>query len=326
MAAMIAAFSVSVFVYKCYNIMTTRGPMAKKRLLEVRLRSALRTANLLPFQDKEISIRKKSAHNFGDIDSIRKFLARHDFTTKLAQCLPIAKINLSVTSFLGICILSSFATFIALRYMALIQPLCLIIAVLMGYIPILYVRKMKEKYFKDFQEQFPNAIGMVANSLKAGHTVEAAISIVAASAPQPCRGEFSIINGELKIGRSLVEAIRNLYKRLPIQEIQALLTGISVQQKTGGNLSEMLNNLEQTLRNRIKIAWEIKALSSEGRASIIVMVIIPFAILVPQILTNPPAFFEFAATEAGKMSLGAAGFLQIIGVLWVKQIVKMKVN
>ncbi|MBB6409001.1 type II secretion system F family protein [Mesorhizobium sangaii] len=147
---------------------------------------------------------------------------------------------------------------------------------LVGFaLPLLVLRRARNKRIQKFAAQLPNALDMIVRSLRAGHPTSVAIGLVAREMPDPLGTEFGIVSDEITFGLSLEQAVRKLSQRVGFEGLHLLTISLSIQAKTGGNLTEMLSNLSSSLRERQKLRLKIKALSAEGRASAWIISLFP---------------------------------------------------
>ncbi|MGB7691886.1 MAG: type II secretion system F family protein [Pseudolabrys sp.] len=151
------------------------------------------------------------------------------------------------------------------------------IATLVGGValPPLVLRILRNRRQKKFSAQFPNAIDMIVRSLRAGHPVPIAITMVGKEMPDPIGSEFGIVSDEMTYGSDLETAMRNLYFRVGIDDLPLFVTAVAIQRSTGGNLGEILENLSSVIRDRFKMRRKIRALAAEGRASALILSSLP---------------------------------------------------
>ncbi|RWC54968.1 type II secretion system F family protein [Mesorhizobium sp.] len=146
-------------------------------------------------------------------------------------------------------------------------------------LPILVLRRARNKRIQKFSIQLPDALDMIVRSLRAGHPTTVAIGLVAREMPDPLGTEFGIVSDEISFGLSLEQAVRKLSERVGFEGLHLLSVSLSIQAKTGGNLTEILANLSSVLRERRKLRMKIKALSAEGRMSAWIISLFPLLML-----------------------------------------------
>lgn len=142
-------------------------------------------------------------------------------------------------------------------------------------IPLLWLRRARNRRVRKFEGQLPDALDMIVRSLRAGHPATVAIALVAREMPDPIGTEFGIVSDEITFGLSLEQAARKLSERVGFEGLNLLSVSLSIQAKTGGNLTEILDNLAKVLRERRKLRLKIRSLSAEGRLSAIMISLFP---------------------------------------------------
>ncbi|WP_210880165.1 type II secretion system F family protein [Roseovarius autotrophicus] len=186
---------------------------------------------------------------------------------------------------------------------------------------LLLLSYFRTRRIRVFTSQLGPAIDIIVRSLNAGHPLVAAISLVAREMPDPVGSEFGILNDQMTFGAELEQAMFNMYQRVGAPELNLLTVTVSVQKGTGGNLSEILENLAQMIRDRQIVKAKIKAISSEGRATSWVMLVFPFA-LFAMIRLLVPTYFDMV-WESGWGHYVVIGCLAMIflGMLVIRRIV-----
>lgn len=154
-------------------------------------------------------------------------------------------------------------------------------------LPLLYLRRRRAKRIRTFERQLPDALDMVVRSLKAGHPTSVAISMVAREMQDPIGTEFGIATDEVTFGADLESAMRKMAERVGFEGLHLLSVAINIQSKTGGNLTEILQNLSGVLRERLMLRLKIRALSAEGRLSAILISLFPVAMFLILLIIAP---------------------------------------
>ena len=157
-------------------------------------------------------------------------------------------------------------------------------------LPILWLRRAKNARVAKFARQLPDSLDMIVRSLRAGHPTSVAISLVAREVSDPLGTEFGIVADEITFGLSLEQAVRKLAERVGFEGLQLLAVSLSIQARTGGNLTEILANLSKVLRERQKLKLKIRALSAEGRWSAILISAFPF-VMFGLLLVIAPTYY-----------------------------------
>lgn len=191
--------------------------------------------------------------------------------------------------------------------------------------PLLWLRVLRGRRRKKFGAQFPDAIDIIVRSLRAGHPVPIAISMVGREMPDPVGSEFGIVSDEVAYGADLETAMRNLYFRVGQEDLPLFVTAVAIQGSTGGNLSEILENLSAVIRLRFKMRRKVKALAAEGRASAMILASLPVGIFLIINLIAPDFYRSVWHFDATKIALGLAVSWMMVGILIMYRMVNFKI-
>jgi tight adherence protein B len=206
------------------------------------------------------------------------------------------------------------------------SPLDLAAAAAAGAVlPLFALKHLRARRIKAFAEQLPDAIDMIVRSLKAGHPLAIAITLVAREMPDPVGSEFGMVADEMSFGLELEGAMRNLYLRVGQDDLPLFVTSISIQAATGGNLAAILEGLSKLIRDRFKMRRKIKALSSEARFSAYVLISLPFIMYLLINLTSPDFFDAARGKPLTTMVIAGAMVWMTFGVLVMRKLVNMKI-
>jgi tight adherence protein B len=173
-------------------------------------------------------------------------------------------------------------------------------------LPLLVLRVKRGRRQKKFGAQFPDALDIIVRSLRAGHPVPVAISMVAREMPDPIGSEFGIVADEITYGADLENGMRNLYFRIGQDDLPLFVTAVAIQTSTGGNLGEILENLSAVIRQRFKMRRKIRALASEGRASAMILSSLPILMFIVIQIITPDFYASVWNEDLTKMCLAAA--------------------
>jgi tight adherence protein B len=180
---------------------------------------------------------------------------------------------------------------------------------------------LKKRREKAFLKALPDAVDVIVRGIKAGLPLFESIKVVAADSPEPLRGEFLSIIETQAIGMPLGEACARLYERMPLPEANFFGIVISIQQKSGGNLSEALGNLSKVLRDRKKMADKIQALSMEAKASAGIIGALPPSVMFFVYITTPDYISLLWTHPTGQLMLVGSLVWMTIGVLVMKKMI-----
>lgn len=180
-------------------------------------------------------------------------------------------------------------------------------------VPVFVLRFLRKRRMNRFAQQFPDAIDMIVRSLKAGHPVPTAISLVAREMPDPVGSEFGMLADEVTYGSDLETAMRNLLYRVGQEDLALFVTAVAIQGSTGGNLSKILENLSKVIRERFKMRRKIRALSSEGRFSALALSAMPIGLFLIVNYANPEFYGSVWHIPMTRTALGVAGAWMAFG-------------
>jgi len=201
-----------------------------------------------------------------------------------------------------------------------------LLSILVGILaPVVYLRSLKMNRLKKFSEQLPDALDIMVRSLQAGHPISAAISLVSKEMADPIGTEFGIAVDEMTYGLGMREALENMSRRTEVQDFQYVVVSINIQHDTGGNLAEVLHNLSTVIRDRFRMFKKIKALSSEGRMSAVVLSFLPFAVGAIIFTGNPGFYLNVADDPLFLPMMGAALGLMLAGIYIMYRMVNFRV-
>jgi tight adherence protein B len=191
--------------------------------------------------------------------------------------------------------------------------------------PLLWLHLLRSRRRKKFGAQFPDAIDIIVRSLRAGHPVPVAVSMVGREMPDPVGTEFGIVSDEVAYGADLETGMRNLYFRVGQEDLPLFVTAVAIQGSTGGNLSEILQNLSAVIRLRFKMRRKVRALASEGRASAMILASLPVGVFLIVNLLAPDFYRSIWHFEVTKIALGAAIFWMMVGIFIMHRMVNFKI-
>src|SRR4029077_9546360 len=182
-------------------------------------------------------------------------------------------------------------------------------------LPYFVLRVLRGRRQKKFSSQFPDALDIIVRSLRAGHPVPIAISMVGREMADPVGTEFGMVSDEITYGADLETALRNLYFRVGQEDLPLFVTAVAIQGSTGGNLSEILGNLSAVIRQRFKMRRKIKALAAEGRFSAFILSGLPIAMFLVLQVMAPDFYGQVWKIEMTKIVLACAGGWMAMGNL-----------
>jgi tight adherence protein B len=188
-------------------------------------------------------------------------------------------------------------------------------------LPLWVLKFLKKRRESKFLAAFPDAVDTIVRGIKAGLPLLDSMRIIANEAPEPLRSEFRAIMETQAIGMPMGDACAKLYERIPVPEANFFGIVISIQQKSGGNLSEALGNLSRVLRDRKKMKAKIQAMSMEAKASAGIIACLPIAVMLVVYITSPQYIELLWTHPTGRMMLGGSAAWMLTGVLVMKKMI-----
>ena len=192
-------------------------------------------------------------------------------------------------------------------------------------LPFLVLKMKRTRRMRAFEEQFPEALDLIARALKAGHAFATGLKMVADEMEEPVGPEFRKTFDEQNFGLPLKDSLENLTVRIPVLDVRFFATAVLIQRETGGNLSEILENLGHVVRERFKILRQVRVYTAHGRLTGYVLLALPAFLSVALMFINPEHMNLLFRDRMGQQMLMAAIVMQTCGYLWIKRIVKIEV-
>jgi tight adherence protein B len=272
------------------------------------------------------------------LSQINKAVEQRSFGATMARDLARADLHLRVSEY--ILIIAGCTVGVPLLLLALSivlptlgNPLFLIIGAVVGFLlPRFYVGRRKKGRLNAFNKQLPDTITLIANALRAGSSFLQAIELVTREARPPVSIEFARVIREVNLGLPFDSAMENMVRRVRSDDLELMVTAITIQHQVGGNLAEIMDSIAYTIRERIRIKGEIRVLTAQGRMSGYVVAGLPIGIaallfvIAPSFMepmfSKPP---EILGLPAGVIILAFGAFMMAIGFILVRRIVDIQV-
>ena len=218
--------------------------------------------------------------------------------------------------------IAALATAVATFVMAQNPLIALAVGFVFGLgIPTWLVNFLKNRRLFKFIDEFPNAIDVIVRGVKAGLPLVDCIRICAQEAQEPVKSEFRKMIETQTLGIPLAEAVEGLAARVPIPETNFFSIVVTVQQRSGGNLSEILGNLSKVLRDRKKMKAKINAMSQEAKASAAIIASLPFLVLIMVYLSSPDYIQLLWTTPTGKLLMFGSVLWMLAGILVMRKMI-----
>ncbi|MEO8521980.1 MAG: type II secretion system F family protein [Acidobacteriota bacterium] len=192
-------------------------------------------------------------------------------------------------------------------------------------LPFVVLRVKRTRRMRAFEEQFPEGLDLISRALKAGHAFATGLKMVADEMPEPVGPEFRKTFDEQNFGLPMKDALDNLTFRMPLLDVRFFATAVLIQRETGGNLSEILENLSHVVRERFKILRQVRVYTAHGRFTGYVLLALPAFLGIALSFINPDHMKTLFHDPLGRMLLTGALVMQSIGFVWIKHVIKIEV-
>jgi tight adherence protein B len=192
-------------------------------------------------------------------------------------------------------------------------------------LPSAWLVQRRSARLKRFEEQFPDALDLMARAIRAGHAFQTAVGMVADELPAPAGPEFKKTFDQQNFGLPLRDALNGLTERVPILDVRFFVTAVAIQRDTGGNLAEILDNLARVVRERFRIRRQVRVHTAHGRFTGYVLLGLPAALAMALTYISPNQMRLLFEENMGQMMLIGAIVLQAIGFVWIRQVIKIEV-
>jgi len=192
-------------------------------------------------------------------------------------------------------------------------------------IPIMALNFKANRTRKKIQDQFPVALDVFVRGLRAGHPIAAALDLLTVEMPDPVGSQFGLVVDEVTYGAELRDALQNMAERWDLDDMRMFVVSLSIQSETGGNLAEILENLSRVIRERQSMFLKVRALSSEGRMTAVMLTVLPIFTFTLLFIANPRFFLDVANDPFFVPGFLALIALYLVGFITIRRMVDLKV-
>ena len=256
------------------------------------------------------------------------FLTRLAIVRKLEDDIRASGLSWRVEGVLaGILVLAIVGALIGSQYYLLVfKELSIVgLALFLGAIPIIYIRRKRAARLAEFERQFPEALDFMARSVRAGHAFSVSLELLASETPDPLGFEFRKLAHELNLGSPFTSAMGNLVVRVPLIDVRFFVSTVLLQRETGGNLAETLTNLAHLIRERFRLKGAVKAAAAHGKITATVLTLLPIVLAVGLSAVAPTYLSGMAKDPAGRYLILGSIIGQLLGFMVMRKIVDIKV-
>jgi len=294
----------------------SRDPEAER--IARRLRSVIRSDT----RQADVTITKE--RRLSDNPELEPLLRRLPGARRLDRMLLQAGSAQLVASLLAVCAACLGAGLVAALALGLPFPAVLACALGAAGLPLLRLARARDARMARFERQLPEALDMMGRAMRAGHAFPTALKLVADEVAAPLGEEFKTAFDEVNFGVSMADALNNLAQRVPSMDLQYFVVAVLIQRESGGNLTELLASISGIVRDRQKLAGQVRVLSAEGRISAWVLCLLPFGAGFMMYAVNPETMGVLVNDPVGRQLTGAALGMMAFGVLAIRKIVRIR--
>jgi tight adherence protein B len=195
---------------------------------------------------------------------------------------------------------------------------------LTAWLPTSLLRYLRTRRVLKFEEQFPEALALISRALKAGHTFTTGLAMVAEEMPSPIGPEFKLLYDQQNYGMPMPDALKEFARRVVLLDARFFVTAVLIQRESGGNLSEILDNIATVIRDRFRVKRQIRVISAHARMTGMVLCGVPPALAFMLFLINPDHMRTLTGSPLGMKLIYAAITMQILGSLIIRKMVKLE--
>jgi tight adherence protein B len=261
----------------------------------------------------------------GPMPGVDRLLSKSGLGSKLARIIEQSGVRTTPSAMVIISLMAAAILGFTVRLFVTNQFAAPLAALFAAVAPFFWLVHRKTKRMNRFEEQFPEALDLLSRAIRAGHAFQTAMGMVADELPDPVGPEFKKTFDQQNYGLPLRDALNELSERLKILDVRFFVTAVLIQRDTGGNLSEILDNLAHVVRERFKIRRQVRVHTAHGRFTGYVLLALPAALAVALSFINAEHMQTLFRERMGQMMLLGAIVMQTVGYLWIRQVIKIEV-
>jgi tight adherence protein B len=264
-------------------------------------------------------------NSLSEVPFMHQLLARLPGIDQLQLTINQANVKFTLGFFALLSIGLGFVGYLLGALLAKDTILALLIAVCSANLPMLYVRSQKKKRMAQFEKQLPEALGLIARALRAGHAFTSGMKLAADEFNDPLGPEFEEALDEINFGQSVTVALKNLVRRVDCPDLNFFVVSVILQRETGGNLAEIIEGLAHLIRERFKFRGKVRTLTAEGRLSAVVLYVLPVLLAAFLFLFHPDVVAPLYEDPVGRVMASFMIGLMILGFFMIRRIIKVEV-
>jgi tight adherence protein B len=316
------AFILVLFVSLTTLLLATRAK-AEPKLLRKRLRIIESYGQVAQAEGKLFELEDTPERTISS--RIGEYLERYPISRRLQTLILHSGSEMTVGSLVLISVAISLGLLLVTGLFFHLLPVQLVAGAIGLWAPYALLGFKRSRRVKKFNVALPDAMNLMARSLRAGHSISSAIEIIAEQSPEPLASEFARVFQQQKFGLRFRDAMLELGDRIPSTDLQFLITAILVQKETGGDLIDILDRTTEVIRDRIRIEGEVRTKTAQGRLTGWILSLLPVVLLLIINLVNPGYSSLLFQDPIGRVALYIGGGLMCVGAFVISKIVKVEV-
>ena len=267
----------------------------------------------------------RSVNPVSTLPFLQKGLARAGVVDSLERKIEQSGLSLTVGRLVLLTIFLGIVVFLVTWTLSRMIPVAIVAGFICSTIPMFVVKHAAGRRIKKLEEQFPEAIELIARALRSGHAFTTGIGMVAEEMPDPVRTEFQLMHDRQNFGMPLAEAMKGFAERMPILDARFFVTAVLTQRESGGNLSEVLDSLAAIIRDRFRLRRQVRAMSAHGRITGTVLFCLAPAITGLLMLIAPAHMSILFTDPIGVRIVAIVVVLQIFGFYAMRRIIDIEI-
>jgi len=317
-AVIIFIISIVVIEMLLYAVRTAKNPDRAK------IRKKLRKMSYDPRLDEDTTdIQRKVVYS--EINALNEVLRRITLLEKFNKLLYQSNAKYKAGFYLILSPLIGLSLYMIVTFLGYAYFVSIPAGIAGLVSPFLYLRRKKKKRMAKFMAQLPEALDLVARSMKAGHAFSTGLKLAADEFDDPLGPEFDVALDEINFGVAVPDALRKMTHRVDCPDLNFFVVAVILQRETGGNLAEIIEGIATLIRERFKFFGKVRTLAAEGVLSMWVLISLPFGIVGALTFMNPDYIATLFEDTLGHIMIGVALFMMLIGYFVMRNICQIKV-
>jgi tight adherence protein B len=305
-------------IFGGYYIFVLRPETREQTALRTRLRRSIAPA------EARVGTLERPAERLSRVQALNVVLSRTSgISGPLERMITQSGLKVTVGTILLASAFLGCVTYLVVKWLTYFTYLGLAAAPFGAMVPFVVVRAARTKRMRLFEEQFPEAIELLARALRAGHAFPTGLTMVADEIAAPVGSEFKLVYDRQNFGMPLGDALKGLADRVPVLDARFFVTAVLTQRETGGNLSEVLDNLASVIRDRFRVKRQVRVVTAHGRITGWILSALPPSLAGVLCFVSPGHMTTLITDPLGIQMLVVAGFLQVSGTLIIRKLVNV---